>query len=169
MRLRYSPRATRDLDAIHEYLAKRSPGGAINVMTAIFASVEFIRRHPEAAPAVSNIAGVRGVMVHRYRFKFSIAYWQQRRLSKSSMSATHRGEHGPARWIERPKLEIQRFFRYSSTRPEHCRTRKCVSQNRHWTKPQHGREHMATARIEKMRPQIVARSSRDRREGHGYR
>jgi addiction module RelE/StbE family toxin len=69
MRIRYSPRATRDLDAIHEYLTKRSPDGAFNVMTAIFASVEFIRRHPEAAPAVSNIAGVRGVMVHRYRFK----------------------------------------------------------------------------------------------------
>jgi plasmid stabilization system protein ParE len=38
-------------------------------MAAIFASVEFVRRHPEAAPAVSNIAGVRGVVVHRYRFK----------------------------------------------------------------------------------------------------
>jgi plasmid stabilization system protein ParE len=45
MRIRYSPRATRDLDAIHEYLAKRSPGGAFNVLTAIFASVEFIRQY----------------------------------------------------------------------------------------------------------------------------
>jgi len=69
MRIRYSRRATRDLEAIHEYLAERSPRGAVNVMTAIFASVEFIRRHPEAAPAVSTIAGVRGVVVHRYRFK----------------------------------------------------------------------------------------------------
>ncbi len=69
MKIRYSRRATRDLDAIHEYLAQNSPRGAANVMAAIFASVEFIRRHPEAAPAVSNIAGVRGVVVHRYRFK----------------------------------------------------------------------------------------------------
>jgi plasmid stabilization system protein ParE len=69
MKIRYSRRATRDLDSVHEYLAKRSPRGAVNVMTAIFASVEFIRRHPEAAPAVSNIAGVRGVVVHRHRFK----------------------------------------------------------------------------------------------------
>ena len=60
MRIRYSPRATRDLDAIHEYLAKRSPRGAANVMAAIFTSIEFIRRNPEAAPAVSNIAGVGG-------------------------------------------------------------------------------------------------------------
>lgn len=63
------PRATRDLDTIREYLVKRSPRGAANVMAAIFASVEFIRRSPEAAPAVSNIASVRGVVVHRYRFK----------------------------------------------------------------------------------------------------
>ena len=69
MKLRYSRRATRDLDAIQEYLVDRNPRGAVNVMTAIFASVEFIRRHPEAAPAVSNIAGVRSVVVHRYRFK----------------------------------------------------------------------------------------------------
>jgi hypothetical protein len=38
-------------------------------MGAIFASVEFIRRNPEAAPAVRNIAGVRGVVVNRYQFK----------------------------------------------------------------------------------------------------
>src|ERR1051326_5342475 len=69
MRIRYSPRATRDLHAIYEYLVERSPRGAGNVMAAIFASVEFIRRNPEAAPAVRNIAGVRGVVVHRYRFK----------------------------------------------------------------------------------------------------
>ena len=69
MKIRYSRRATRDLDAIHEYLVNRNPRGAVNVMTAIFASVEFVRRHPEAAPAVSNIADVRGVVVHRYRFK----------------------------------------------------------------------------------------------------
>jgi plasmid stabilization system protein ParE len=69
MKIRYSRRASRDLEAIHEYLSKCSPRGAVNVMTAIFASVEFVRRHPEGAPAVSNMAGARGVVVHRYRFK----------------------------------------------------------------------------------------------------
>ena len=44
-----NPRAARDLHAIHEYLVKRSPQGAANVMTAIFADVELVRRHPEAA------------------------------------------------------------------------------------------------------------------------
>ena len=69
MTIRYSRRAKRDVDSIHGYLAERSPRCAVNVMTAIFASIEFIRRHPEAAPAVSNIADVRGVVVHRYRLK----------------------------------------------------------------------------------------------------
>jgi plasmid stabilization system protein ParE len=38
-------------------------------MAAIFAAVEFARRHPEAAPAVASIPNVRGIIVHRYRFK----------------------------------------------------------------------------------------------------
>ena len=38
MTIRYSPRATRDLESIREYLAKRSPQGAINVLTAIYAA-----------------------------------------------------------------------------------------------------------------------------------
>jgi plasmid stabilization system protein ParE len=66
MRIRYSPRATRDLEAIYEYVVKRSPRGGANVMAAIFASVEFIRRNPKAAPAVSNLADVSAVVVHRY-------------------------------------------------------------------------------------------------------
>jgi toxin ParE1/3/4 len=68
MRLRYSPRATRDLDLIHRYLSERSPNGALNVLTAIFAAVEFVRRYPEAAEA-TRIEGVRAKVVRRYRFK----------------------------------------------------------------------------------------------------
>jgi plasmid stabilization system protein ParE len=36
MRIRYSPRATRDLEEIREYLAELSPQGASNLMAAIF-------------------------------------------------------------------------------------------------------------------------------------
>ena len=78
MKLRYSPRATRDLDAIYEYLAKRDPQRAANVMAAIFAAVEFVRRHPEAAPVVTNIPGVRSIVVRRYRFRaFYRVVWSQ--------------------------------------------------------------------------------------------
>jgi toxin ParE1/3/4 len=68
MTIRYSPRATRDLESIREYLSRRSPQGAINVLTAIFAAVEFIRRHPEATEP-TRIHGVRAKVVQRYRFK----------------------------------------------------------------------------------------------------
>ena len=46
MKLRYSRRATNDLNSIHEYLNARSPRGARNVLTSIYAAVEFIRRLP---------------------------------------------------------------------------------------------------------------------------
>ena len=68
MNVRYSPRATRDLEAIHEYLSKRSPRGAVSVLTAIYAAVEFARRHPAAAE-LTNVPGVRAKIVQRYRFK----------------------------------------------------------------------------------------------------
>jgi addiction module RelE/StbE family toxin len=68
MKIRYSPRATSDLELIHEYLAKRNPQGAVKVMTAIFAAIEFIRRFPDAAET-TRIPDVRGKLVQRYRFK----------------------------------------------------------------------------------------------------
>jgi len=68
MTIRYSPRATRDIESIREYLGKRSPQGAIHVLTAIYAAIEFIRRYPEAAQA-TRIRGVRAKIVQRYRFK----------------------------------------------------------------------------------------------------
>ncbi|HEY1981411.1 MAG TPA: type II toxin-antitoxin system RelE/ParE family toxin [Xanthobacteraceae bacterium] len=68
MKIRYSPRATRDLEAIYEYLIHRSPKGTVNVLTAIYASIEFIRRHP-AATQVTTVPGVHAMIVRRYRFK----------------------------------------------------------------------------------------------------
>ena len=68
MNVRYSARATRDLESIHEYFGKRSPRGAVNVLTAIYAAVEFARRHPTAAE-LTNVPHVRAKIVQRYRFK----------------------------------------------------------------------------------------------------
>ena len=68
MIVRYSPRATRDLQSIYQYLSERSPRGAINVLTAIYAAVEFVRRHPAASQS-TNVPGVRAKIVQRYRFK----------------------------------------------------------------------------------------------------
>jgi plasmid stabilization system protein ParE len=68
MIVRYSPSATKDLEAIREYLIERSPQGAVNVLTAIYAAVEFVRKHPEATQA-TRIPDIRAMVVHRYRFK----------------------------------------------------------------------------------------------------
>lgn len=68
MIVRYSPRATRDLQSIQEYLSERSPRGALNVLTAIYAAVEFVRRHPAAAQS-TNLPAVSAKIVQRYRFK----------------------------------------------------------------------------------------------------
>jgi toxin ParE1/3/4 len=68
VKIRYSPSATKDLEEIHGYLVRHSPRGAINVLTAIYAAIEFIRRHSAAAQA-TTIPGVRAMVVQRYRFK----------------------------------------------------------------------------------------------------
>ena len=68
MNVRYSRRAQRDLETIHEYLVRRSPRGALNVLTALYAAIEFVRRYPAAAE-VTNIPSIRAKVVNRYRFK----------------------------------------------------------------------------------------------------
>jgi len=68
VKVRYSPRATVDLESIYRYLRERSPAGAVVVMTAIYAAVEFVKQNPQAAQATS-ISGVRVKIVRRYRFK----------------------------------------------------------------------------------------------------
>jgi plasmid stabilization system protein ParE len=67
MRIRYSPRAVADLDAVHRYLTERNPVAADAVLAAIHAAVEFIRQNPHAAEA-TRIPGVRGKIVQGYRF-----------------------------------------------------------------------------------------------------
>jgi toxin ParE1/3/4 len=68
MKVRYSPRACRDLEATHEFLSSRSPKGAANVLAAIYAAIEFVRRNPESTQT-TRIPNVRAMVVRRYRFK----------------------------------------------------------------------------------------------------
>ncbi|MSP46800.1 MAG: type II toxin-antitoxin system RelE/ParE family toxin [Xanthobacteraceae bacterium] len=68
MKVRYSPRSTRDLATIHRYLFQRTPSGCANVMTALHAAVEHIRQAPHAAE-MTSMPGVRVKTVQRYRFR----------------------------------------------------------------------------------------------------
>ena len=99
MKVRYSRRATKDLEAIHDYLTKRSPQGAINVLTSIYATVEFIRRHSEAAQT-TNISGVRAMVVRRYHFKVFYALSKRRTQLRSCTYAIHRAVCGQAKTTE---------------------------------------------------------------------
>jgi len=68
MKVRYSPRASNDLDSIYEFLNRHNPAGGARVTAAIYAAVEFIRRNPHASE-MTSFQGVRGKIVHRHRFK----------------------------------------------------------------------------------------------------
>ena len=68
MIVRYSPSATKDLEAIREYLIERSPQGAVNVLTRftpLLSSSANIRKQRKPR----GIPGIRAMVVHRYRFK----------------------------------------------------------------------------------------------------
>jgi len=68
MKVRYSPLAADDLQDINRFIAERSPAGARRVMIAIFAAIEFVKRHPDGAQPTS-FPGIRAKLVPRYRFK----------------------------------------------------------------------------------------------------
>jgi len=68
MRVRYTLRARGDIDRIYEYLDKRSPSGAHNVLLAIYAGVQFIAERPEASERTNDL-NVRVKVVRRYRYK----------------------------------------------------------------------------------------------------
>jgi len=68
MKVRYSRRAAHDLESIRGYLSERSVRGSANVLAAIYLSIEFIRRNPQASQK-TTIVGVRAKTVRKYRFK----------------------------------------------------------------------------------------------------
>jgi plasmid stabilization system protein ParE len=68
MKVRYSPRSTRDLATIYQYLFERTPSGCANVMTAIHAAIEHIRYAPLAAER-TRFPGIYAKTVQRYNFK----------------------------------------------------------------------------------------------------
>jgi plasmid stabilization system protein ParE len=89
MNIRYSPRSTRDLQSIFEYLTERSPQGAVDVLTAIYAAIEFIRstRMPLRRRALKTSAPRLSSGIGSKRSKATTS-------SKSSTCAIRRGAFG---------------------------------------------------------------------------
>jgi toxin ParE1/3/4 len=72
MRVRYTRRAQRDLNAILAYIDAQSPSGARNVKLALQKAIELIGDHPEIG-RLSGIQETRVVPVGRYPY---LVYWQ---------------------------------------------------------------------------------------------
>ncbi|MRI52403.1 type II toxin-antitoxin system RelE/ParE family toxin [Methylobacterium sp. DB1607] len=53
MRLRYTPDAAAELDAVLTYIAERSPQGAHRVQRRIQATIDLLKRHPRIGRATS--------------------------------------------------------------------------------------------------------------------
>ena len=68
MRVRYRDRALSDLDQIFQYLDKRSPSGARNVIDSIRDAIVAVAEHPLSAER-TTYAGIHIKVVRRYRYK----------------------------------------------------------------------------------------------------
>jgi toxin ParE1/3/4 len=68
MKVRYTPRALADREAIFQYLRERSPQGATKVIAAIRATATQIAENPYSGPPTEN-PGIRVKLVGRYPYK----------------------------------------------------------------------------------------------------
>ena len=68
MRIRYTPRAFADREAIFDYVERRSPRGAQTVKRAIENSIRRLERFPYSAPATDE-PGIRELIVPRLPYK----------------------------------------------------------------------------------------------------
>jgi plasmid stabilization system protein ParE len=68
MRVRYSPLARADREAIFQYLSERSPIGATRVMAAIVRATEQLSAHPMSGVETES-AGIRAILAGRYPYK----------------------------------------------------------------------------------------------------
>jgi plasmid stabilization system protein ParE len=111
MRIRHTPRASRDLAAILLYLSKHSPQGLRNVKRAINNTERFIEQFPEGG-RISKETGTRVLPAGRYPY---LIYWtRQVRLGSSifEMDGASRGGVGDrpkdavARRMERPLFAV---------------------------------------------------------------
>ncbi len=67
MKLRFTPRAARDLAEIAEYLLTRNPSAALAVRDAILRSLQNLTLFP-AIGRLQNVEGVRKLVTPKYRY-----------------------------------------------------------------------------------------------------
>jgi toxin ParE1/3/4 len=68
MKVRYTRRAYSDLHQILDYLTRRSPKGATNVLTRIDDALQKLGEQPSMGHA-TDVSGVRVLFIGRYPYK----------------------------------------------------------------------------------------------------
>ena len=68
MRIRLTPQASADLAQIYQYLFERSPGGATNVLSAIYGALNLLAEHPHAAQQTEH-SDIRAATIRRYPYR----------------------------------------------------------------------------------------------------
>jgi addiction module RelE/StbE family toxin len=68
MKIRYSPRAFADREDIFEYLNRRSPDGARNVMAALERTISLLQDQPHSGLRIAT-SDLRVMLVSRNRYK----------------------------------------------------------------------------------------------------
>jgi plasmid stabilization system protein ParE len=71
MKVRYTPRARGDLEAILQYLSTHSPQGMRNLKRALENTTRLISQYPRSG-RISKVAGARVLPVGRYPY---LVYW----------------------------------------------------------------------------------------------
>jgi toxin ParE1/3/4 len=73
MKVRYRLRALADIDGIREYLEKRSPSGAFNVVKAIHASIRSIADQPYGSQRTDDpLIRMKVARPYRYKIFYSV-------------------------------------------------------------------------------------------------
>jgi toxin ParE1/3/4 len=67
MKLRFTPRATRDLDRIADYIREHSPQAALRVRAAILESLQSLALFPHVGRQ-QKVEGVRKLVTRRYPY-----------------------------------------------------------------------------------------------------
>ncbi|WP_292531991.1 type II toxin-antitoxin system RelE/ParE family toxin [Methylocystis sp.] len=68
MKLRYTLRATAELDEILSFIDERSPQGARSIKARIQAMTALLLRHPQAGHPTSKKSGLRRMVVYPYPY-----------------------------------------------------------------------------------------------------
>src|SRR5262245_61887509 len=67
MKLRFTPRATRDLAEIADYIRECNPAAALKVRSAILKTLQDVAAFPHMGRR-QTVEGVRKIVTHRYRY-----------------------------------------------------------------------------------------------------